>query len=171
MRAITVESRVYLWVYTLVWSVFIARGQIPAENDSVIHILPGIKLTAIEDGVTIKIDGQPFWGVGRTGSHGNNTPSGSTQKRPTILQRLGAMMMLVPLVMQLLSLPGALASIKLSLLKSLIVGKVALVIMLFNLLKSLRPPEVVVVHQPPPVHYDHYYSPYEDDGGDKGWFT
>ncbi|XP_015110865.1 uncharacterized protein LOC107037059 [Diachasma alloeum] len=170
MRAITTDSCVLIYIYTFLCSVFIVRGEMPPENDSLIRI-PGIKLTAIEDGVTIKIDGEAFWGVGRTGSHNNDTPGGSTQKRPTILQRLGAMMMLVPLVMQLLSLPGALASIKLSLLKSLLVGKVALIVILFNLLKSLQPPEVVVVHQPPPVHYDHYYSPYEDDEGNKGWFT
>ncbi|XP_063984708.1 uncharacterized protein LOC135166426 isoform X2 [Diachasmimorpha longicaudata] len=139
-------------------------------NDSLI-ILPGVKLTPIENGVTIKINGEPFWGVGRTGSHDNDTPNGSTQKRPTILQRLGAMMMMVPLVMQLLSLPGAIASIKLSLLKSLLVGKIALIVMLFNLLRSLQPPEIFVVRQPPPLHYNHYYSPYGDDEGDKGWFT
>ncbi|CAD6217308.1 GSCOCG00004779001-RA-CDS [Cotesia congregata] len=87
------------------------------------------------------------------------------------MQRVGSMLMMIPLMMQVLSLPGAIASIKASLLKSLFIGKLALIIMIYNLIISFRPKsEVVVVnHQPKmPEHYDHYYSPYDDD--DSGWF-
>lgn len=57
-----IKLRVYIGIYVLLWSVFIVRGQASSVNDSIIDILPGIKLTAGEHGVAIKIDGEPFWG-------------------------------------------------------------------------------------------------------------
>ncbi|KAH0547456.1 hypothetical protein KQX54_019388 [Cotesia glomerata] len=108
------------------------------------------------------------------GSNGNNNAvnvNNNNDKKPSLMQRVGSMLMMIPLMMQVLSLPGAIASIKASLLKSLFIGKLALIIMIYNLIISFRPKsEVVVVnHQPKmPEHYDHYYSPY--DGDDSGWF-
>ncbi|XP_078035304.1 uncharacterized protein LOC144469195 [Augochlora pura] len=85
-----------------------------------------------------------------------------------ILNRIGSTMMMVPLIMQIMSLPGTLASIKFSLLRSIVVGKLAMLIILYNALKNSQRSEVVVVHKP--EYHEHYYHSYhqpEDD--DEGW--
>lgn len=59
-----------------------------------------------------------------------------------------------------------------SLLKSFFVGKLALIIMIYNLFRSFRlNRELLVVHQQPAQYYNHYYAPPpNDDDDDKGWF-
>ncbi|XP_076652810.1 uncharacterized protein LOC143359029 [Halictus rubicundus] len=81
-----------------------------------------------------------------------------------ILSRIGSAMMMAPLLMQILMLPATLASIKFSLLRSIIVGKLALLMILYNMLKNSQTSEVVVVHKP--EYHEHYYHSYhqpEDD--------
>lgn len=68
-----------------------------------------------------------------------------------------------------MSLPGALATIKMSLLRSLFVGKMALLIILYNMIKNSQKSEVVLVHKP--EYHDHYYhSNYQPEDDDQGWF-
>ncbi|XP_029052151.1 uncharacterized protein LOC114880379 [Osmia bicornis bicornis] len=85
-----------------------------------------------------------------------------------ILKRIGMTMMMIPMIIQLITLPAALASIKMSLLRSLLVGKIALIVILFNALRNSQKSEVVLVHRP--EYHEHYYNSYhqpEDD--DEGW--
>lgn len=120
---------------------------------------------------------------------------GRRRKESTnILQKLGYMMVMTPFVMQvrcsreiardssrpeknhgrltfsllqILSLPGAIASIKMSLLRSLMVAQLAIAIMFYNLIKSTGNSDVVVVHQP--QHLAHHYHRYHPDDEDE-WF-
>ena len=74
------------------------------------------------------------------------------------------------------SLPGAIATIKMSLLKSIFVAKLALLVILVNALRNQQPSEIVVVHQSPAQHHDHFYPHFQDDlekdydNGNQGWF-
>lgn len=71
------------------------------------------------------------------------------------------------ILFQILSLPGAIASIKMSLLKSLMVAQLAIAIMFYNLIKSTQNEEVIVYQ---PHHHKHFYhnSHYPDDEDE--WF-
>ncbi|RLU27602.1 hypothetical protein DMN91_001406 [Ooceraea biroi] len=85
------------------------------------------------------------------------------------LQRFGFMMMMTPFVMQILSLPGAIATIKMSLLRSLMVAQLAIAIMIYNFIKSTQTEEVVVIRQP--QHHMHYYHNYHYPHDDEDeWF-
>ena len=58
-----------------------------------------------------------------------------------------------------------------SLLKSLMVAKLALIMLIFNTIKNTQKEIVVVQKAPVPQHFDHYYHPYpEKEDEDKGWF-
>ncbi|CAK9798766.1 hypothetical protein ANTPLA_LOCUS1763 [Anthophora plagiata] len=95
--------------------------------------------------------------------------TGRLKFKKGILKRIGMVMMMAPVIIQLMSLPGALASIKMSLLRSILIGKIALAVMLYSALKSSQKSEVVVVHKP--EYHEHYYNSYhqpEDD--DEGWW-
>lgn len=73
------------------------------------------------------------------------------------------------LFFQILSLPGAIASVKMSLLKSIMVAQLAIAIMIYNLIRSAQNSEVVVIHQK--KHQTHYYPNYnylKDDEDE--WF-
>ncbi|XP_012139540.2 uncharacterized protein LOC105662369 isoform X2 [Megachile rotundata] len=86
-----------------------------------------------------------------------------------IFQRIGMAVMMFPLMIQMVSLPATLASIKLTLIRSLVVGKIALAIMFYNAIRNSQKSEVVLVHRP--EYHEHYYHTYhqpEDD--DEGWF-
>nr|XP_034180087.1 uncharacterized protein LOC117604294 [Osmia lignaria] len=88
--------------------------------------------------------------------------------RKDFLRRIGMTIMMIPMIIQLISLPATLASIKMSLLRSLLVGKIALIVILFNALRNSQKSEVVLVHRP--EYHEHYYNSYhqpEDD--DEGW--
>ncbi|KAG7210023.1 hypothetical protein KM043_011603 [Ampulex compressa] len=90
-----------------------------------------------------------------------------TTKTP--LQRIGMMMMMAPMVMQLLSLPGAIATIKISLIRSIFMAKLAMLMMLYNALRSSQTSEVVYVHQT--QHHQHYYNEFhQPEDYDQGWF-
>ncbi|KAG5329799.1 MBN protein, partial [Acromyrmex charruanus] len=89
------------------------------------------------------------------------------EKKKNPLQKLGFMMMMTPFIMQILSLPGAIANVKLSLLRSIMVAQLAIAIMIYNLIKSSQDSEIVVVHKP--YHHIHYRHGFPDDIEDE-WF-
>lgn len=67
------------------------------------------------------------------------------------------------------SFPGAVASIKMSLLRSIMVAQLAIAVMIYNLIKSTQNSEVVVIHQ---KHHQGHYSHgpnYPKDDEDE-WF-
>ncbi|CAL1686897.1 unnamed protein product [Lasius platythorax] len=92
----------------------------------------------------------------------------SSRSNENPLQKFGYMVMMTPFVMQILSLPGAIASVKMSLLKSIMVAQLAIAIMIYNLIKSTQNSEVVVVHQKHQAHYYHGYNYPKDDEDE--WF-
>ncbi|XP_043262377.1 uncharacterized protein LOC122403108 [Colletes gigas] len=84
------------------------------------------------------------------------------------LKRIGMAMMMAPMIIQLMSLPGTLASIKFSLLRSIFVGKLALLLILWNIFKNTQRSEVVLVHKP--EYHEHYYDNYHHKPDeDEGW--
>ncbi|XP_012522302.1 uncharacterized protein LOC105828493 [Monomorium pharaonis] len=89
------------------------------------------------------------------------------EKKTNPLQRIGFMLMMTPFIMQILSLPGAVATIKMSLLRSIMVAHLAIAILIYNFIKSLQKPDVVVVHQP--NYHKHYSEGYPDNVEDE-WF-
>ncbi|KAH0946749.1 hypothetical protein HN011_006476 [Eciton burchellii] len=89
------------------------------------------------------------------------------RKNKNPLQKFGFIMMMTPFVMQILSLPGALATIKMSLLRSLMVAQLAIAMMIYNLIKSTQNEEVIVVHRHH-MHYHHKYHYPQDDEDE--WF-
>ncbi|KAK2588996.1 hypothetical protein KPH14_001845 [Odynerus spinipes] len=91
-------------------------------------------------------------------------------KEPHPMKKFGFMMMMAPFAMQLISLPGALASIKVSLLRSIFVAKLAIIIMIYNMIKNIQPSEVVVVQQQAQHHQHYYNSLHEAEYDDQGWF-
>lgn len=121
------------------------------------------------------------------------SPRGKKEK-DNPLQKLGFMMMMAPFVMQvsyllfslftfparknkikpvfffqILSLPGAIAIIKISLLRSIMVAQLAIAIMIYNLIRSSQNSDVVIVHQPyPHTHYNYRHNYHHDDEDE--WF-
>ncbi|KAI4495863.1 hypothetical protein M0802_008269 [Mischocyttarus mexicanus] len=89
-------------------------------------------------------------------------------KTKKAIKKLGFMMMMAPFIMQMISFPGSLASIKMSLLRSIFVAKLAILMMIYNMISNMKS-EVVVVQQP--EHHQHYYNQYQQyEEGDNGWF-
>lgn len=69
----------------------------------------------------------------------------------------------------MMSLPGAISSIKTQLIRSLVVGKMALLMIIYNAIRNSLMKEVVVVHKiPPPQHHEHFYPPELDDDATSG---
>ncbi|XP_043279227.1 uncharacterized protein [Venturia canescens] len=136
-----------------------------------LELFPGCHVAIYDHELRVRLDVEKMFSVSALQSRRHNHDE--DEKKPGgLMQGFGSMIVMIPLLMQILSLPGAIASIKMSLLKSLFVAKLALIVMLFNTLRNQRPTEVVLVHQTPPQHHDHFYphfhEDYEDD--DKGWF-
>ncbi|XP_017761515.1 PREDICTED: uncharacterized protein LOC108551766 [Eufriesea mexicana] len=92
--------------------------------------------------------------------------TGRLKFKKGILKRIGMVMMMAPLLLQLAWLPGTLASIKMSLLRSIFVGKIALAVMLYNALRNSQKSEVVVIHKP--EYHEHYYHAYHGHGDEDG---
>ncbi|XP_016837070.1 uncharacterized protein LOC107980635 [Nasonia vitripennis] len=93
-------------------------------------------------------------------------------KRQTILQRIGTFMAMIPIGMQLLQIPMAVASLKASLLKSLLVAKVALFMLFLRVLFMTKTRQkIVIVKSPSPSEFhEHYYHSFEDPEDNKpGW--
>ncbi|XP_014472150.1 PREDICTED: uncharacterized protein LOC106743128 [Dinoponera quadriceps] len=129
---------------------------IPQDETQGLNVFPGIKFFAVNGKVVIRVKMRDL--LQETEVQGRRK-----EERKSILQRLGYMMMMMPFVMQVLSLPGAIASIKTSLLKSIMVAQLAIAIMIYNLIKSTENTDVVVVHQPHHAHYHHNYHPDDED--------
>ncbi|XP_011643640.1 uncharacterized protein LOC105431257 [Pogonomyrmex barbatus] len=138
------------------------NSQISLCNGRSIKVFPGIKFFL--EGGKINIHMRVHELLQETEVQ---TPRGKNKENP--LQRLGLIMMMTPLIMQILSLPGAIATIKMSLLRSIIVAQLAIAIMIYNLIQSSQNSEVVVIHQP--HHHAHYYHNYPDKNDDEDeWF-
>ena len=59
----------------------------------------------------------------------------------------------------MMSLPGAIATIKTSLLRSLFMAKMALIMIIYNAIKGYMMKETVVVHKVATQNHEHFYSP------------
>ncbi|XP_032683650.1 uncharacterized protein LOC116849998 [Odontomachus brunneus] len=125
-----------------------------------LNVFPGVKLCSVDGEVVVRVRMRDL--LQETEVQGRKR-----RERTNILQRLGYMMMMTPFVMQVLSLPGAIASIKMSLLRSVMVAQLAIAIMFYNLIRSTENADVVVVRQP--QHHAHYYHSYHPDDEDE-WF-
>lgn len=75
----------------------------------------------------------------------------------------------IVVILQLLQLPAAIATIKMSLLKSLLVAKMAIVLMLLSYIITMKQNEVTLLTQP--QHHEHFYQTpsYSHDEDDGGW--
>ncbi|XP_050466627.1 uncharacterized protein LOC126859389 [Cataglyphis hispanica] len=126
-----------------------------------LKILPGIKFSLTNNKIMFHVKIQDLL---------QETEVQSRKKQEeNPLKRIGYMMMMAPFVMQMFSFPGAVASIKMSLLRSIMVAQLAIAIMIYNLIKSTESTsEVVVIHQ---KHHQHYFhgSNYPKDDEDE-WF-
>ncbi|XP_066596295.1 uncharacterized protein [Prorops nasuta] len=130
------------------------------------EIIPGVKLSLGDDAIWVNVKMRDFF-------RENEVEGRDDDKRPTILQRIGTFLMMIPLGMQLLSLPGAIAHIKVQLIRSIVVAKMALIMIIFNALKSYEMSEIVMVQ---PHHHDHYYetpppSYHVNEDHDQGWIN
>ncbi|XP_076240922.1 uncharacterized protein LOC143183282 [Calliopsis andreniformis] len=101
--------------------------------------------------------------------NGNEVEGKSTGrlKFKSTLKKIGMAMMMAPLMIQLLSLPSAIGSIKLNLLKSIFVGKIALLMMIYSLIKNSQRSEVVVVHKP--EYHEHFYHDFHQPEDMDDW--
>lgn len=158
-----------LYTYNIIiWLIISPKLSIQAEeklNDTQIssnetQIFPGIKFLWTDDEVTVYVKIQDLLQETELQS-----PRQARKKeKNNNLQKLGYMMMMAPLVMQVLSLPGAIASVKMSLLKSIMVAQLAIAIMIYNYIRSTQHSEVVV-HQKHSYHGHNYPKDNEDE-----WF-
>ncbi|XP_072748957.1 uncharacterized protein [Anoplolepis gracilipes] len=134
--------------------------QIGFNETQSLKILPGLKCLLTDDEIVVHVKIQDLIQETEVQS--------SRKKSENPLQKLGYMVMMTPFVLQILSLPGAIASVKMSLLKSIMVAQLAIVLMIYNLIKSTQNSEVVVIHQQHPAHYYHGHNYPKDDEDD--WF-
>lgn len=73
----------------------------------------------------------------------------------------------------MLQLPLAIASVKMTLIRSILVAKVALFMLLIRVLFTPKPQEKIVIVKAPKEYHDHFYHhhPYEEHEEEKpGWF-
>ncbi|KAL6443746.1 hypothetical protein ACFW04_001674 [Cataglyphis niger] len=128
-----------------------------------LKILPGIKFSLTNDKIIFHVKIQDLL---------QETEVQSRKKQENPWKRIGSMMMMAPFLIQMFSFPGAVASIKMSLLRSIMVAQLAIAIMIYNLIKSkiTQNSEVVVIHHQK-HHQGHYShgSNYPKDDEDE-WF-
>ncbi|XP_012230869.1 uncharacterized protein [Linepithema humile] len=155
---------IVIWLVTL--SKLLTRAEEKLNNSQIslnetqgLNIFPGIKFFLTDGEITVHMRIYDLLQ--------EVAVEGRSKERKNILERLKHMMMMTPIIMQILSLPGAIASIKMSLLKSLMVAQLAIAIMIYNLIKSTQSEEVVVYQ---PHHHKHFYhnSHYHDNEDE--WF-
>ncbi|KAM0729557.1 hypothetical protein ACS0PU_003434 [Formica fusca] len=126
-----------------------------------LKILPGIKFWLTNNKIIVHVKIQDLL---------PETEVQSRKKQENPLGKIGYMMMMAPFVMQILSLPSTIASVKMSLLKSIMVAQLAIAIMIYNLIKSTQNSEVVVVHQKHHYQGHNYHGHnYPKDDEDE-WF-
>ncbi|XP_025271296.1 uncharacterized protein LOC112639956 [Camponotus floridanus] len=134
--------------------------QIGFNKTQSLKILPGIKFLLTDDKIIIHVKIQDLL---------QGTEIQSSRSKKNSLKKFGYMMMMAPFVMQIFSLPGAIASVKMSLLKTIMVAQLAIAIMIYNLIRNAQNSEVVVIHKKKhPAHYHHNYN-YQKDDEDE-WF-
>jgi len=136
-------------------------SQISLNETKSLKIFPGIKFFLADDEINIHVRVQDLLQETKV-----QTQRSKEKKNP--LQKIGFMMMLTPFIMQILSLPGAIATVKMSLLKSIMVAQLAIAIMIYNLIRSSQNSDVVVVHRP--HHHAHHYHGYPDNFDEDEWF-
>ncbi|XP_015172154.1 PREDICTED: uncharacterized protein LOC107064245 [Polistes dominula] len=145
------------------------------------EIRPNNNLTSTEmqcldlhSGIKLYVKGKHMWInvrilelFGENAIQGRDYYSEQTKTKKSI-KKIGFMMMMAPFAMQLISLPGSIASIKMSLLRSIFVAKLAILMMIYNMIVNMKS-EVIVVQQP--QHHEHYYNQYQQYEEDHdGWF-
>ncbi|KYM98664.1 hypothetical protein ALC62_10632 [Cyphomyrmex costatus] len=157
-----------IWLVTL--SKLLTRAEERLNNSQITHsfnetqslkIFPGIKFFLTDSEINIDVRVHDLL------RETELQTARSKEKKQNPLQKLGFMMMMTPFIMQILSLPGAIANVKMSLLKSIMVAQLAIAIMIYNLIKSSQDSEVVVIHKP--YRHIHYRNGYPDDVEDE-WF-
>ncbi|XP_025992125.1 uncharacterized protein LOC105194226 [Solenopsis invicta] len=134
------------------------NSQISFSKSQSLKIFPGIKFFLDEINIHVRVQDL---------LQETEVQARKKKEKQNPLQRLGFMMMMTPFIMQILSLPGAIATIKISLLRSIMVAQLAIAIMIYNLIKSSQNSDVVVVHQP---HYHKHYSHGYPDNVEDEWF-
>ena len=73
----------------------------------------------------------------------------------------------------MLQIPAALASVKMSLLKSLLVAKMAILLLFIRTIftSNMKRQKVIIVKAPPDTHDHYFHHPYEDPEDNKpGYF-
>ncbi|XP_020281367.1 uncharacterized protein LOC109853552 [Pseudomyrmex gracilis] len=140
--------------------------QVGLNKTRVLNIFPGVWFSVTDNKVVVHMT---ICDLIKKETEVEGRKQGEEKKNP--LKNIGFMMMMTPFVMQILSLPGAIATIKMSLLRSIMVAQLAIAIMIYNLIKSTSNQEVVVVHQP--QHHAHYYHKdnyYYPEDEEHEWF-
>ncbi|XP_011701987.1 PREDICTED: uncharacterized protein LOC105458404 [Wasmannia auropunctata] len=139
------------------------NAQISLNKTQSLKILPGVKFSLEDSEINIHVRVHDLLQETEV-----QAPR-SKQEKKNPLQKLGLMMMMTPFIMQILSLPGAIATIKISLLRSIMVAQLAIAIMIYNFIKSsTENSEVVVIRQP--YHHIHYRHGYPDKHEEDEWF-
>ncbi|XP_011869990.1 PREDICTED: uncharacterized protein LOC105563211 [Vollenhovia emeryi] len=137
------------------------NSQISLNKTQSLKILPGIKFFVADNEINIHVRVHDLL-------QETEVQSRKKKDKKNPLQKLGFMLMMTPLIMQILSLPGAIAAVKMSLLRSIMVAQLAIAIMIYNLIRSSQNSDVVVIRQPyHPAHYRHSHS--NNDEEDE-WF-
>nr|KAF7416557.1 hypothetical protein H0235_011088 [Vespula pensylvanica] len=166
-----VESILFSMLCLMTVTNALAKTELGSNNN-----VSSIEMECLDlySGIKLYVKGKQIWiNVRILDIFGGNAIQGRADfeqsKEPGPIKKIGFMMMMAPFAMQLISFPGTIASIKMSLLRSIMVAKLAIIIMIYNVIVNMQSSEVVVVHQP--QHHEHYYNQYhqyEEDNGD--WF-
>ncbi|XP_047354835.1 uncharacterized protein LOC124951089 [Vespa velutina] len=166
-----VESILFSMLCLITVTNALAKTELRSNNN-----VTSIEMQCLDlySGVKLYVKGKQVWiNVRILDIFGGNAIQGRADfkqtKEPNPIKKIGFMMMMAPFAMQLISLPGTIASIKMSLLRSIMVAKLAIIIMIYNVIVNMQSSEVVIVHQP--QHHEHYYNQYhqhEEDNED--WF-
>ncbi|XP_029176271.1 uncharacterized protein LOC114944507 [Nylanderia fulva] len=114
--------------------------QISFNESQTLNILPGIKCLWTDSELIVDVKIQDLLQETKVQS----SRQARKKKKEHPLKKLAYMLMMAPIVWQVLSLPGAVASVKMSLLKSIMVAKLAIVLMIYNYIRSTQHSEVVV---------------------------
>ncbi|XP_058806680.1 uncharacterized protein LOC131673045 [Phymastichus coffea] len=111
--------------------------------------------------------------IGKTANSVEARGKDEKSKRRNIMKKIGRFLMMIPVGFQLLQIPFAIASVKMSLIRSILVAKVALFMLLIRVLFTPKPQEKIVIVKPPKEYHEHYYHhhPYNEPEDNKpGWF-
>ncbi|KOC68632.1 Protein lethal(3)malignant blood neoplasm 1 [Habropoda laboriosa] len=159
-----VETIFWYFCIAVVFGGFVVRAEEHSNSTLRFNVTRGITLYVTNEGASVTLRMSSL--LKQVQVEGRST--GRLKFKKGILKRIGMAMMMAPLLMQLMSLPGTLASIKMSLLRSILIGKIALAVMFYSAVRNSQKSEVVVVHKP--EYHQHYYNPYhqpedEDEDG------